>query len=172
MKGSSLSSSFKNSNPGRSLVFSAHSTSIALTPQHTEYRNLLKKRFIVPVSTLLVPFFMLAKQKGVSEKRIGPWWWRNRTGRPLSPLQIHRKNNWTLSKFHKNSNPGAMPMYSTKLLWQWSSIASPASFSPQLPTAVHGWETDKHVALEPAWITTPPGLLTWTCELGQIPLTL
>ena len=31
-------------------------------------------------------------------------WWRNRTGRPLSPLQIHRKNIWTLSKFHKTTS--------------------------------------------------------------------
>ena len=29
-----------------------------------------------------------------------PRWWRNRTGRPLSPLQIHQKN-WTLRKLHK-----------------------------------------------------------------------
>ena len=28
-------------------------------------------------------------------------WWRNRTGRSLSPPQIHQKINWTLSKFHK-----------------------------------------------------------------------
>ena len=28
-------------------------------------------------------------------------WWRNRTGRPLSPPQIHRKIIWTLSKLHK-----------------------------------------------------------------------
>ena len=27
--------------------------------------------------------------------------WRNRMGRPLSPPQIHWKNIWTLSKFHK-----------------------------------------------------------------------
>ena len=33
-----------------------------------------------------------------------PRWWRNRTGRPLSPLQIHRKNNWTLSKLHKTTS--------------------------------------------------------------------
>ena len=31
-------------------------------------------------------------------------WWRNRTGRTLSPLQIHRKNIWTLSKFHKSTS--------------------------------------------------------------------
>ena len=28
-------------------------------------------------------------------------WQRNRTGRPISPPQIHWKNIWTLSKFHK-----------------------------------------------------------------------
>ena len=33
-----------------------------------------------------------------------PRWWRTRMGRPLSPLQIHRKNNWTLSKFHKTTS--------------------------------------------------------------------
>ena len=32
------------------------------------------------------------------EKKEEVRWWRNRTGRPLSPLQIHRKNIWTLSK--------------------------------------------------------------------------
>ena len=29
---------------------------------------------------------------------------RNRTGRPLSPQQIHQKNIWTLSKFHKTTS--------------------------------------------------------------------
>ena len=28
-------------------------------------------------------------------------WWRYWTGRPLSPQQIHQKNIWMLSKFHK-----------------------------------------------------------------------
>ena len=31
-------------------------------------------------------------------------WWRNRMGRPLYPLQIHRKNIWTLSKLHKTTS--------------------------------------------------------------------
>ena len=31
-------------------------------------------------------------------------WRRNRTGRPLSPVQIHQKNIWTLSKLHKEWN--------------------------------------------------------------------
>ena len=31
-------------------------------------------------------------------------WWRNRTGRPLSPSQIHQKNISTLSKFHKRTS--------------------------------------------------------------------
>ena len=31
-------------------------------------------------------------------------WQRNRTGRPLSPPQIHWKNIWTLSKFHKTTS--------------------------------------------------------------------
>ena len=31
-------------------------------------------------------------------------WRRNRTGRPLSLLQIHRKTNWTLNKFHKTTS--------------------------------------------------------------------
>ena len=31
-------------------------------------------------------------------------WWRNRLERPLSPLQIHQKNIWTLSKFHKTTS--------------------------------------------------------------------
>ena len=31
---------------------------------------------------------LIYKQKQTEE----PGWWRNRSGRPLSPLQIHRKN--------------------------------------------------------------------------------
>ena len=31
-------------------------------------------------------------------------WWRNRMERPLSPPQIHQKNIWTLSKFHKTTS--------------------------------------------------------------------
>ena len=30
-------------------------------------------------------------------------WQKNRTGIPLSPQQIHHKNIWTLSKFHKTT---------------------------------------------------------------------
>ena len=33
-----------------------------------------------------------------------PRWWRNRMRRPLSPLQIHWKNNWTQSKLHKTTS--------------------------------------------------------------------
>ena len=33
-----------------------------------------------------------------------PRWWRTRTGRPLSPLQIHQKNNWTVNKVHKTTS--------------------------------------------------------------------
>ena len=53
------------------------------------------------------PYFYLLSQKkkktggrGVAVLR----WWRNRMGRPLSPLQIHQKNIWTLSKFHKTTS--------------------------------------------------------------------
>ena len=31
-------------------------------------------------------------------------WWRNRTGRPLFPSQIHQKNISALSKFHKTTS--------------------------------------------------------------------
>ena len=31
-------------------------------------------------------------------------WQSNRTGRPFSPPQIHQKNIWTLSKFHKTTS--------------------------------------------------------------------
>ena len=31
-------------------------------------------------------------------------WWRNRTGRPLSPPQIRQKIIWTLSKFHRTAS--------------------------------------------------------------------
>ena len=33
-----------------------------------------------------------------------PRWRRNRKGRPLSLLQIHRKNNWMLNKVHKTTS--------------------------------------------------------------------
>ena len=44
--------------------------------------------------------FLKKFQKGGKELR----WQRNRTGRPLSPLQIHRKNNSTQSKLHKTTS--------------------------------------------------------------------
>ena len=31
-------------------------------------------------------------------------WWRNRTGRPLSPPQIHQKIIWMLNNFHKTTS--------------------------------------------------------------------
>ena len=31
-------------------------------------------------------------------------WWKNRTGRPLSPTQIHQKIIWMLSNFHKTTS--------------------------------------------------------------------
>ena len=34
----------------------------------------------------------------------GAEWQRNRMGRPLSPLQIHWKNSWMLSKLHKTTS--------------------------------------------------------------------
>ena len=37
-------------------------------------------------------------------RREEPRWRRNRTGRPLSLLQIHPKNNWTLNKVHKTTS--------------------------------------------------------------------
>ena len=33
-----------------------------------------------------------------------PRWQRNKTSRPLSPLQIHRKNNSMQSKLHKTTS--------------------------------------------------------------------
>lgn len=33
-----------------------------------------------------------------------PRWWRNRTGRPLSPLQIHQKIIWMLRNFQKTAS--------------------------------------------------------------------
>ena len=41
----------------------------------------------------------LKNSRGVVLRR-----WRNRMGRPLSPPQIHQKNIWTLSKFHKTTS--------------------------------------------------------------------
>ena len=41
------------------------------------------------------------------KKNVGgeePRWRRNRTGRPLSLLQIHQKNNWRHSKLHKTTS--------------------------------------------------------------------
>ena len=45
-------------------------------------------------------FYHYKSQKGRTVLR----WWRNRTGRPLSPPQIHQKNIWTLNKFHKTTS--------------------------------------------------------------------
>ena len=42
----------------------------------------------------------LKLDKGGEELR----WQRNRMGRPLSPLQIHQKNIWKLSKLHKTTS--------------------------------------------------------------------
>ena len=44
-------------------------------------------------------------------------WQRNRTRRPLSPQQIHCKNIWTLSKFHKT----------TSECWQRTSVTQRGS---------------------------------------------
>ena len=38
-------------------------------------------------------------------------WQRNRMERPLSPLQIHQKNIWTLSKLHKPDNHNGVVTY-------------------------------------------------------------
>ena len=53
---------------------------------------------------------MKGKLKTMSTK-INKWrteavlrWWRNRTGRPLSPPQIHQKNISTLSKLYKTTS--------------------------------------------------------------------
>ena len=55
---------------------------------------------------------LLMKVKEESEKvsvKLNIWgavlrWWRNRTGRPLSPSQIHQKNIAKLSKLHKTTS--------------------------------------------------------------------
>ena len=39
-----------------------------------------------------------------NHQRVVLRWQRNRMGRPLSPPQIHGKNIWTLSKFHKTTS--------------------------------------------------------------------
>ena len=41
-------------------------------------------------------------------------WRRNRTGRPLFPPQIHWKNIWTLSKFHKTTSECWQPTSGTQ----------------------------------------------------------
>ena len=52
------------------------------------------------VLTTCRSFFTLKTKDSGEESR----WWRNRTGRPLSLLQIHRKNNWTVNKVHKTTS--------------------------------------------------------------------
>ena len=51
----------------------------------------------------LIPLIWLSVS---SETEIITWgrWRRNRMGRPLSPLQTHRKNIWMLSKLHKTTS--------------------------------------------------------------------
>ena len=46
----------------------------------------------------------LEKKKTNSKRQVVLRWQRNRTGRSLSPPQIHQKNIWTLSKFHKTTS--------------------------------------------------------------------
>ena len=61
-------------------------------------------------------------------------WQRNRTGRPLSPPQIHQKNVWTLSKSHKT----------TSECQQWTSgtqKSSPLSLKDVLSMVLYRWRS-------------------------------
>ena len=53
----------------------------------------------------IIRFFFLLKICLFKKKREAVLrWLRNRTGRPVSPPQIHQKNIWTLSKFHETTS--------------------------------------------------------------------
>ena len=54
----------------------------------------------IPTVHLFCGFLFLKKSLGDEEPR----WRRTRTGRPLSLLQIHRKNNWSQSKLHRTTS--------------------------------------------------------------------
>ena len=50
----------------------------------------------------LINYFKKIQSAGVGGAV--PRWWRNRTGRPVSPPEIHRKIIWTLSEYYKTNS--------------------------------------------------------------------
>ena len=64
-----------------------------------QFRANLPHKTQNPKSTTVWNYIVRNASKGVVLR-----WQRNRTGRPLSPPQIHQKNIWTLSKFHKTTS--------------------------------------------------------------------
>ena len=55
-----------------------------------------------PLGSLLWLYYFLKVNREAGEAVLR--WRRNRTGRPLSPPQIHWKNIWMLSKFHETTS--------------------------------------------------------------------
>ena len=68
------------------------STTASCVAQNRSHQG--DKENCAPDQYVILSINMLKKKGGGEELR----WLRNRTGRPLSPLQIHRKNIWTLSR--------------------------------------------------------------------------
>ena len=66
----------------------------------TSEENVLLCVFAALVNSTDLPFHI----QEVTEGRAVLRWQRNRTGRPLSPSQIHQKNISTLSKLHKTTS--------------------------------------------------------------------
>ena len=74
----------------------ANSTTL-MTESEEELKSLLMKGKEKRKNWLKI---QLSKNKNKGEESR---WQRNRTGRPLSLLQIHWKNNWTVNKVHKTT---------------------------------------------------------------------
>ena len=63
------------------------------------YRIIIQVKF--KIETCKYSFLKEQAEVGAG---VVPRWWRNRMERSLSPLQIHQKINWMLSKFHKTTS--------------------------------------------------------------------
>ena len=69
--------------------------------------TMLKKHMLFrKLSKVFVEGFLLRfkEEKRTQDLSTVLKWWRNRTERPLSPRQIHRKIIWMLRKFHKTTS--------------------------------------------------------------------
>ena len=83
---------------GRSICVSMGDSCLCMAESEEVLKSLLMKGKEKRKNWLKI---QLSKNKNKGEESR---WQRNRTGRPLSLLQIHRKNNWTVNKVHKTTS--------------------------------------------------------------------